>query len=173
MINDYEATRAMTTDTVPVESSTYSNESAISTLNGLVEVCLDGQEGFKQAAEDVKQFDLKTLFQSFSQQRGEFARILQETVRSLGGTPEDAGSFSGAVHRGWTDLKSAITGRDDAEILDACERGEDSAKEAYAAAAGKSLPPNLADVVAHQHHAIIAAHNRIKELRDVEDHRIT
>ena len=26
MINDYEATRAITTDTVPVESSTHSNE---------------------------------------------------------------------------------------------------------------------------------------------------
>ena len=145
---------------------------AISTLNGLIEVCLDGQEGYKQAADDVKRSDLTTLFRSFSQQRGEFAGILQEMVRSLGGTPENAGSFSGAVHRGWTDLKSAITGRDNASILDECERGEDSAKDAYAAAARKSLPLNLADVVAHQHHAIIAAHNRIRELRDLEDHKV-
>ena len=172
MINDYEATKDMTTDAIPVAPSTDSNESVISTLNGLIEICRDGQQGFKDAAEGVAHSDLKTLFYSFSQQRAEFTGILQELVRSLGGTPENEGSFSGAVHRGWMDLKAAITGKDDAAILNECERGEDSAKAAYAEALAKSLPSNLADVVAQQAHAIHASHNRIKELRDTESHRV-
>ena len=168
MINDYEATMDMTTDAVPVASSTDSNDSVILTLNGLIEVCRDGQQGFKDAAEGIGHADLKTLFYSFSQQRAEFTGILQELVRSLGGTPANTGSFSGTLHRGWMDLKSAITGKNDAAILNECERGEDFAKEAYAGAFGKSLPSNLANVIAEQSHAILAAHNRIKELRDAE-----
>lgn len=172
MINDYEATKDMTTDAVPVASSTDSNDSVIVTLNGLIEICRDGQQGFKDAAEGVTHSDFKTLFYSFSQQRAEFTGILQELVRSLGGTPETEGSFSGTLHRGWMDLKTAITGKDEAAILNECERGEDFAKEAYAEAAAKSLPANLADVVAQQSQAIIASHNRIKELRDAETHKV-
>jgi uncharacterized protein (TIGR02284 family) len=172
MINDYEATRPMTTDAVPGQPSTDSNDSVILTLNGLIEVCRDGQEGFKEAAEGTAHADLKTLFYSFSQQRAEFTGILQELVRSLGGTPENTGSFSGAVHRGWMDIKSAVLGKDDAAILNECERGEDFAKEAYVGAAAKTLPANIADVVAQQSHAILATHNRIKELRDAENHKV-
>ncbi len=172
MINDYEATKAMTTDAVPVVPSTDTNNNVILTLNGLIEICRDGQEGFKDAAEGVEHTDLKTLFYSFSQQRAEFVGILQELVRSLGGTPENAGSFSGTVRRGWMDIKSAVLGKDDAAILNECERGEDVAKEAYAEALGKSLPANLADIVAQQSQEIVAAHNRIKELRDSEAHRV-
>ena len=172
MINDYEATKEMTTDAVPVSSSTDSNDSVISTLNNLIEVCRDGQQGFKEAAEGVERSDLKTLFYSFSQQRGEFTGILQELVRSLGGEPETTGSISGAVHRGWINIKSAITGKDEAAILNECERGEDLAKEAFADAAGDALPANIADIIAQQSHAIIAAHNRIKELRDAEGHKV-
>jgi conserved hypothetical protein len=172
MINDYEATKEMTTDAVPVSSSTDSNDSVISTLNNLIEICRDGQQGFKEAAEGAEHSDLKTLFYSFSQQRGEFTGILQELVRSLGGAPETTGSISGAVHRGWINIKSAVTGKDEEAILNECERGEDFAKEAYADAAGAALPANVADIVAQQSHAIIAAHNRIKELRDVESHKV-
>jgi uncharacterized protein (TIGR02284 family) len=114
----------------------------------------------------VKRSDLKTIFYEFSQQRAEFSGVLQSLVGSLGGEPETEGSFSGALHRGWIDLKSAITGEDDKAILNECERGEDSAKEAYADALKKNLPANVEDIVRQQSQAVQAAHNRVKELRD-------
>ncbi len=171
MINDYEATKPITEDAVPIDTMP-SNDDVISTLNGLIETCKDGQEGFKEAAEGVEHEDMKTLFYSFSQQRAEFAGVLQELVRSLGGDPEKAGSFSGALHRGWINIKSAVIGQDEGAILNECERGEDIAKQAYADAAATTLPANIADVVAQQSHAILAAHNRIKELRDQESHHV-
>jgi len=143
-----------------------SNDNVISTLNNLIQTCRDGQEGFKEAAEGVKRSDLKTIFYEFSQQRAEFAGVLQGLVRSLGGDPETEGSFSGALHRGWIDLKSAITGEDDEAILNECERGEDSAKSAYADALKTSLPANVDDIVRQQSQAVQAAHNRVKALRD-------
>ncbi len=150
-------------------TNTINNDDVISTLNGLIEICKDGQDGFKDAAEGIERSDLKTVFYEFSQQRAEFVGGLQEMVRSLGGDPEKTGSFSAAVHRGWIDLKSALTGKDEGAVLNECERGEDYAKDAYAKALETNLPANVKDVVSQQSHAILAAHNRIKSLRNAEN----
>jgi len=149
-------------------TNTINNDDVISTLNGLIEICKDGQDGFKDAAEGIERSDLKKTFYEFSQQRSEFVGVLQATVRSLGGDPEKTGSFAGVVHRGWIDLKSAITGKDEGAILNECERGEDYAKDAYTEALKTNLPANVADIVSQQSHAILAAHNRIKSLRNEE-----
>ena len=162
MTNDYEANRSMADDTVP------SNDDVIAKLNGLIETCKDGQDGFKVSAEGIERSDLKTVFYEFSQQRADFVGVLQELVRTLGGDPEKTGSFSAAVHRGWIDIKSVVTGKNEESILNECERGEDYAKEAYADALNFALPANIADVVAQQSHAVIVAHNRIKALRNAE-----
>ena len=170
MVNEYGTSRSMAEDD-SIKSDYESNDDVISTLNGLIETCKDGQEGFQTAAEGVERSDLKTLFYEFSQQRAEFAGVLQELVRSLGGDPEQSGSTSGALHRGWMDIKSAITGQDDEAILNECERGEDSAKDAYREAMEMKLPASIADIISQQSQAILAAHNRIRSLRDSQDQR--
>ena len=171
MINDYEAINPMTTDAVLVSTQPESNDDVISTLNGLIETCKDGQNGFKTAAEGIERSELKTVFYEFSQQRSEFAGVLQELVRSLGGDPESTGTLSAAVHRGWMDIKSLVTGKDEEAILNECERGEDYAKDAYAEALKSNLPANVADVLGQQSQAILAAHNRIKALRNAESQK--
>src|SRR3954454_15340706 len=172
MINDYEATEPMTTDAVPVtgtagyagtNQSNLSNDDVVGVLNNLIETCRDGQEGFKDAAEAVRDAQLKTLFYEYSQQRAQFSAVLMELVRELGADPTHSGSTAGALHRGWIELKSAITGGSDEAILNECERGEDSAKEAYKDALEKNLPGNIADVVRQQATAVQAAHNRVRE----------
>ena len=101
-------------------------------IDNLIETLKDGQEGFKQAAESVRNPALKTLFSDYSQQRSRFATALQSEARSHGETkPETSSSATGALHRGWINLKSAITGGDEHAILAECERGEDSAVEEY------------------------------------------
>ena len=172
MINDYEATRPMTTDAMPVSGEgTMDNDDVISTLNGLIETCKDGEEGFREAAAGVKNSEFKSLFADFSLQRSQFAGVLQELVRSLGGDPESEGSIAGAIHRGWIDLKTALTSNDEKAVLNECERGEDSAKNAYAEALEQALPANIRDILEQQSQSILAAHNRIKQLRDSEGHR--
>ena len=39
--------------------------------------------------------------------------------------------MAGALHRGWVDVKSAVTDHSDHAILAECERGEDAAKKNY------------------------------------------
>jgi len=172
MINDYEATKPITTDAT-FESTTASNDDVISTLNGLIETCKDGQNGFKEAAEGVDRSDLKSLFYEFSQQRSQFAGELQSLVQSLGGDPENSGSVAAALHRGWINIKSAVTGKDEGAILNECERGEDSAKNAYKNALEEALPANIMETVQTQYVAVQAAHDRVKSLRDAANNEPT
>ena len=137
-----------------------------SVLNNLIETLKDGEEGFKQAAEAVKDPQLKSLFVEYSEQRSQFAMALQSQVQSLGNEPETGSSATGALHRGWINLKSAVTGGDDHAILAECERGEDSAVEEYRKALDDDLSPSLHQLVSRQYTDIKAAHDRIRNLRD-------
>jgi uncharacterized protein (TIGR02284 family) len=136
-------------------------------LNDLIETLKDGQEGFKQAAEGVSNSQLKSLFRDYSQQRSRFATALQREAQRHGETdPETSSSATGALHRGWINLKSAITGGDEHAILAECERGEDSAVEEYKKALDNGLSPTAQGLVSRQFADIKAAHDRIKSLRD-------
>lgn len=168
MINDYEARHDITDQNYATanDAEAMSNDDVISTLNGLIETCKDGQEGFKQAAEGVENSQLKSLFYSYGQQRSQFAGELQALVREFGGDPENSGSFTGALHRGWINIKSAVTGQDEGAILNEAERGEDAAKSAYKDALEQALPANVYSVVQNQYTAILEAHDRVKVTRD-------
>ena len=68
----------------------------ISTINSLIETLKDGQEGFRQAAEAVKDSQLKTLFNEYSLQRSRFAGELQNEAIGMGESdPENTSSTAG------------------------------------------------------------------------------
>jgi uncharacterized protein (TIGR02284 family) len=140
-----------------------------SVLDGLIQTLRDGEKGFKQAAEAVRDPQLKSLFSEYSQQRSRFATTLQSEVQNLGEEPETNSSAAGALHRGWINLKSVVTGGDDHAILAECERGEDSAVEEYKKALDDDLTPSLYELVSRQYTDIKAAHDRIKNLRDTRE----
>lgn len=139
----------------------------ISVLDELIETLKDGQQGFKQAAEGVNDSKLKSLFRDYSDQRSRFVTSLQTEARKFGeAKPEDESSAAGALHRGWINLKSAVTGGDEHAILAECERGEDSAVEEFQKAVADDLPPALQEIVSRQYAEIKATHDRIRDLRD-------
>ena len=141
-----------------------SDEEVISTLNGLIETCRDGQEGFQEAAENVVRSDIKQLFTEAAMQRARFLGELQAEVRALGGDPAEAGSVSGALHRAWIDIKGTFSERDEKTILAECERGEDSALANYRAALGADLPASVRSLVERQFGEVKEAHERVRSL---------
>ena len=140
----------------------------ISTINDLIETLKDGQEGFRQASEAVKDSQLKTLFSEFSLQRSKFAGELQNEAISLGeNNPENSSSTAGAMHRAWINLKSAITSGDDHAVLAECERGEDSAVAGYKKAMeDDELSAPVRETISRQYTDVKNAHDKIKALRD-------
>ena len=142
------------------------HDDVISTLNDLIETCKDGEEGFRQCADNISDPQLKSLFSSRSNGCAKAATELQQLVASLGGTPVDRSSMSGSMHRTWVDLKSAITGKDDEAILSETERGEDIALASYRNALERDLPPAVRSVVEHQYQLVVRNHDEVKRLRD-------
>ncbi|CAB3781639.1 PA2169 family four-helix-bundle protein [Pararobbsia alpina] len=138
----------------------------VSVLNDLIETSKDGEQGFLKAAEDASDPKLKTLFAGRAEECARAVRELQARVVQLGGKPEDRGSVSGALHRGWVDVKSALSNRDNHAILAECERGEDVAKKRYRDALDKDLPADIRALVELQFQGVIQNHDRIRDLRD-------
>ena len=140
----------------------------ISTINDLIETLKDGQKGFREASEAVKDSQLKTLFNEYSLQRSKFAGELQNEAITLGEhDPQDSSSTAGAMHRAWINLKSAITSQDDHAILAECERGEDSAVNEYTKAMeAEELSAPIREAISRQYTDVKGAHDRVRELRD-------
>ena len=140
----------------------------ISTLNGLIETCEDGVKGFRTAAASVKHSAAKALFTSRGPTIEHAASELQAEVQRLGGTPETGGSVAAKIHRGWMDLKAAVTGQDDAAIITECERGEQVAVHNYEEARKHELPSDLRAIVERQYQGAVQNLERVRALGAVE-----
>lgn len=154
----------MANNSTPIDGSGADRDDTISLLNDLIQICKDGQKGFHDAAEGVKDSNLKRLFTSYSQQRAEFATELQREVQRLGGEPATSGDAAGALHRGWLNLKDAITGNDDGAIVSECERGEDVAKRKYNEALEKNLPIEVRNLINRQAIQVKETHDHVRSL---------
>jgi uncharacterized protein DUF2383 len=85
------------------------------------------------------------------------------------GDPDSTGTVTGALHRGFVDLKTAITSRDNLAVLEECERGEDAAVSAYQEALREDLPDNVCVLLEQQYEGAKQNHNRVRKLRDTAE----
>lgn len=142
------------------------NDDVISTLEQLVETCRDGQNGYRDAADHIKDSNIRSWFNQQSQERARFSGELENEIQRLGKhDPDRKGSVSGAIHRKWFELKEKISGSDES-VLSEVERGEDNAKHNYEDALKKELPADIRAIIERQSQSIFAAHDRAKALRD-------
>lgn len=142
------------------------NKEITSTIHHLIERCKDGSKGFKTASEDIEDKDLKDLFMKYAVQRDSMITELQDQLFKMGASDDESSSVEGTVHRAWIDLKSALTSRDRARVLEECERGEDYAVKAYEEALQMDLPSELKSIVQQQYDDVKNAHDHIRTLRD-------
>ena len=138
----------------------------VDTIRDLINTCHDGEKGYTQAAEHVKNPDLKALFHQYSSERARFANQLETELGKLGEeVHKDEGHVSGALHRTWLNVKESM-GADDHSILESVEQGEDAAKESYQKALQANLPDTVAVIVREQAQAVFRAHDGVRALRD-------
>ena len=144
------------------------NEKSVSLLNDLLTKSYDAEKGYKKAAEDIENSVLKDFLSSYSQQRYDFGHQIKAEITSLGGKPDKGTSFAGDLHRTWIDLKSAMTGGDDTNVLEECERGEKASLEDYEKVlAHQELPEKTKSVLRRHHDEIRSALVKIQELERI------
>ena len=142
-----------------------SNEEVVGLLKGLLETCRDGEFGFSASARHVASPELREVFamRAADCQRG--AIELETYITEYGGTPESGGSATGALHRGWLEVKSALPGGNDRAMLDECARGEDAALQRYEDALRRALPDALRAVIDRQLAGVRRNREQIQQLR--------
>ncbi|GAB2783927.1 uncharacterized protein (TIGR02284 family) [Hymenobacter luteus] len=139
--------------------------------NDLVEINKTAAKGYQEAAEGASSADLKAKFSQFSQQRAQFASELSQHAQQYGISTEEGNTIEGlvadaaaAVHRGWINIKSAITGHDDSAILGECETGDAVALQSYETALkAAELPAEARNVLQKQHGEILSAKNWVTQ----------
>lgn len=138
---------------------------AVSVLNNLIETNKDGEEGFRLASEKAKDPSLKSLFGKYAGQRAANVQELQGLVTQLGEKPATSGHISASLHRGWINLKEALSRDEDKAIIFECEAGEDAAMKNYKEAVAKSLPANISTVIQKQFTGVQEAHGVIRDMK--------
>ena len=100
-------------------------------LNSLLTINHDAEKGYQEAAENVKDNELKSLFLVQSRQRNEFAQEIEREIKTLGGDPSTGTSLSADLHRAWINIKSTFTSDDDKATVKECHRGDQEALNTY------------------------------------------
>jgi uncharacterized protein (TIGR02284 family) len=137
-----------------------------SRLNTLIQISRDGERGFEACADGVTDEELKRVFREGAERCRAGALELERNVRMLGADPESGGTTSGAFHRAWVNVKSTVTGMDEAAVLNECERGEDVAKRVYGEVLRTAMPQSVRAIVERQYRGVVQNHDRIRALRD-------
>lgn len=140
----------------------------VRTLNRLVAIIIASEKGFNVAAENVKNRGLQVMFKAYAQERAQFAKALRVFVRDLGGEPPEGSGPLAATHRGWINIKAAMTiGQPATErvVLAEVVRGESVAVSRYEDALQQSLPAEIREVVAQQHERVREVCERAQELQ--------
>jgi uncharacterized protein (TIGR02284 family) len=135
-------------------------------LLGVINILEDGQKGFADLGEHLKDDSLKRYFLAESLKRANFRAELENELHRAGmADVKESGTTAGAVHRVWGDLKAKLGGGDHS-LLDTAEQGEDAAKKAYKEALDKELPLPVRQLLTEQQSHVLSCHDFVKSHRD-------
>lgn len=142
-----------------------------SAISDLIKINNDRSEGYKTAADETKDNDLKAMFSKFSSQSKGFSDELRGYVTNK--TTEevakkDETTNSGKLFRVWMDIKAAITGKDRHAILASCEFGEDAALKTYDTVLEKpdGISTPALTKIREQRSQLKQGHDTVKAMRD-------
>ncbi len=139
----------------------------VTILNTLTATLIDSVKGFEVAASNIEgSSNLQQQFRERASERNTAVDELRAEVRRLGGNAEDDGSFLGATHQRFLDLKAAVMGRDEQAVINEVERGEDYLKEKFETAlASDSLSGESRTVVERAYQSVKSGHDQFSQLK--------
>lgn len=136
-------------------------------VKGVINVLQDGQKGFADLGEHLKDETVKRYFLAESLKRANFRAELENELHRHGIKDiHEEGTTAGTLHRSWGDLKAKVFGSSDHDILAQSESGEDAAKKVYKEALEAELPLPLHQLLSEQNAHIMNSHDYVKNHRD-------
>ena len=142
------------------------NKETETVLLDVIKSLQDGQKGFAEIGEHLKDETVKRYFLAESLKRANFRAELENELHRAGmADVSESGTTAGALHRAWADLKANLGGGDHTLLVTA-EQAEDEAKAAYRDALNKELPFPVRQLLTTQSAHIQTSHDYVKAARD-------
>ncbi len=136
-------------------------------LLDVIKSLIDGQKGFADIGEHLKDDTLKRYFLAESLKRANFRAELENELHRAGmADVKESGTAVASVHRVWGDLKAHLGAGSDHQLLVTAEQGEDVAKKAYKEALEKDLPMPVRDLLTEQQAHVLSSHDYVRNHRD-------
>ncbi len=136
-------------------------------LREVINTLQDGQKGFAEIGERLKDGTLRRFFLTESLKRAGFRAELENELHRQGvADVREDGTAIGTLRRTWAELKTKFGGGDLA-LLETAEQGEDEAKKTFADALAQELPLPIHQLVSAQYGHVLLAHDFVREQRDL------
>jgi len=152
------------------------------TLSRLIWLNRESERGFETAASHVKNRGMKILLKTYAGQRARFAAQLAKTAQqhqiplNSHGPLTPVRKFMATVHRGWIDIKAAMTiGRTNTQrvILSETLRAESRiALRTYEQASQANLPGEIGAIIEEQYARVKDVHVQLLQMAGSDEGRM-
>ena len=141
------------------------NEKVAGLLSDIAKRCRDGEQGYRLAAEDSRDGEIKQQLRQLSRERAGMAEELDALIRKYGGVPPaPGGTLLGAAHRAFVDVKAALSRDDRRAVLEEVARGETVAEESYDVVKREELPQDVKETILRHHARVRATRDRYRQM---------
>ncbi len=135
-------------------------------LNDLLEKNYDAEKGFKEAAENVDNNELKNFFEKKAKQRYDFGHEIKSEIRNFGEKPDKGSSVAADAHRSWMNLKAKFQDSEEA-VLEEAVRGEKAAVKEYEdVIKDPTLPASTTNILMRHKNAIETSLEEVEILEE-------
>ena len=138
----------------------------VGTLHELLLFVNDRVEGYRRAARESQDADLRNYYEELAGQSQQFAIRLNGYLRVQQSDPETGTTLKGKLYRGWMEAKAAITGYSETAVLGSNVFGEEWAIKAYEEALqDRAVKGSLRREVERQYEQSKKTHRRLQQLQ--------
>lgn len=135
------------------------------TLKDLVEVLNDGKKFYEEASTKVQRPELRQLFGRMAHTKAAIAGDLKTKIVSAGKDAPDGGSFSGSLHKAYSEVRAKLSSSPDGAYVGELEGFEDRILHAFRDAADKSDDAEVRALASKYMPEVLRDHNEMSSLK--------
>jgi uncharacterized protein (TIGR02284 family) len=135
------------------------------TLNDLIEVLEDGKKFYQEALTKVTRSDLRALFGRMATTKAAIVSDLRTAVIAKGAKPATEGSFSGSLHKAYSEIRAKLSSDKNYAYVAELEQFEDRILHAFRDAAEKSEDAGVRTIAQRYLPDVTRDHAQMRDLK--------